>query len=178
MPGSRCDIAQATSRLGRALDAFPDNRRLLPSTEGPVFQGNKIMEAFMRVTVYALIVMGTLLCLSLGYSQDDASRLHHEELGKHQRPPARFNHDQHIDLIHCDRCHHEYDENGNNVGGDEGRACSDCHSVLATAENPIPLVKAFHIQCKTCHGNLLAKGERSGPVMCGQCHVRSPDASK
>ena len=126
----------------------------------------------MKVSVFALILGSTLFCLPFGFSQDDAVLLRHEVIRAHQRPPVKFNHDKHSETIECNRCHHEYDENGNNVGGDEGQPCSEFHGLVSTEENPVPLVRAFHIQCKTCHEGLLAKGERSGPVMCGQCHVR------
>lgn len=126
----------------------------------------------MKTTLYALLLGATLFCLPLGFSQDDAAFLRHEVFGKHQRPPVKFNHDKHFETIDCDRCHHVYDEKGNNIGGDEGQACSECHSLSSTEENAVPLVRAFHIQCKTCHEDLLAGGEKSGPVMCGQCHVR------
>ena len=64
----------------------------------------------------------------------------------------------------------DYDELGNNLGSD-GQACADCHTATG-GDNPVPLTRAFHIQCKGCHQALNAAGDKTPPVMCGQCHVR------
>jgi len=116
-----------------------------------------------------LILAGLFLSLSFALSQEDQFVLHHEEIGRHQRPLVQFDHERHLEIIDCHRCHHDYDENGNNIGGD-GQSCSACHSKSESKENPIPLMKAFHIQCKGCHGERMSRGKTSGPVMCGSCH--------
>jgi ribosomal protein S27E len=37
-------------------------------------------------------------------------------------------------------------------------------------DNPVPLTRAFHLQCKGCHRTQTAAGRGPLPVMCGQCH--------
>jgi hypothetical protein len=112
-----------------------------------------------------------LLALSSAYSQEDVMVLNTEELGLHQRPLVHFKHAKHTEIIDCSRSHHDFDRFGNNLDG-EGQKCSACHRVEATAENGVSLVNAFHVQCKSCHEAFRSRGEKSGPVMCGQCHVR------
>jgi hypothetical protein len=124
------------------------------------------METMKYLLPFALIV----LAVSLGFSQEDTVVLNHQEIGPHQRPLVRLTHEKHAAIIECSRCHHDYDQYGVNVGGEE-QACSKCHG--ANNSNPIPLVRAFHNQCKDCHSDLIAKGRKSGPIMCGQCHIRT-----
>jgi hypothetical protein len=123
------------------------------------------MDTIKYLLPFALIV----LAASLGFSQEDIIVLNHQQIGPHQRPLVRFSHAKHLDAIDCSRCHHDYDQFGANIGG-EGRACSECHG--ANKANIIPLTRAFHLQCKNCHLDLISKGRTSGPIMCGQCHKK------
>jgi hypothetical protein len=123
----------------------------------------------MKFKTSILILAGLFLGLSFAFSQEDEFVLHHEEIGRHQRPFVRLNHEIHSEIIDCTRCHHNYDENGNNTAED-GRSCSECHGKIGSKENPVPLMKAFHIQCKGCHERRISRGKTSGPVMCGKCH--------
>lgn len=122
----------------------------------------------MKFKTSILILAGLCLSLSMAFSQEDEFSLNHEEIGRHQRPLVRFNHERHSEIIDCNRCHHEYDENGNNTGED-GQSCSGCHGKIESEEN-VPLMKAFHVQCKGCHEKRISRGKTSGPVMCGTCH--------
>ena len=123
----------------------------------------------MKFKTSILIFAGFCLSLSFAFSQEDEFFLNHDELEPHQRSLVRLNHERHSDILDCNRCHHEYDENGNNTGED-GQSCSECHSKAGSKENPVPLMKAFHIQCKGCHEKRISRGKSGGPVMCGTCH--------
>ena len=126
--------------------------------------------ALLLLTLPAAPVMG----------QDDTMKLSSAGQGLTQRPPVLFSHAQHSELYECTVCHHQYDEYFNNTGGDGGK-CADCHQASATAKNPTPLTQAFHRQCKRCHATLLElKAPKTGPIMCGECHVRGakPAAKK
>jgi len=123
-------------------------------------------------TVMALAVVGLLFLVPLVRSQDPMMVMEHKELGPHQRPLVDFNHDKHTATLECVRCHHDYDEHGNNRGGeDSAQSCSSCHHSKGSAAN-VPLLQAFHGQCKGCHDAMWARGRRSGPLMCGECHIR------
>ena len=132
------------------------------------FVGKGWSMKFGRYVVFALML--SVLSVTCAYSQDAIMQLNSQELGAHQRPLATFTHEQHADVIDCLRCHHDFDKYGNNLGS-EGQLCSGCHT-QAAGENPIPLQDAFHIQCKTCHDQMLGKEGISGPIMCGECHKR------
>lgn len=124
----------------------------------------------MKQISWLLSILFILFLAPLAFSQEDMIVINSSELGTHKRPLVVFPHLKHEQIIACNRCHHDYDEFGNNLGG-EGRTCSECH-LKSAKSNPIPLMKAFHLQCKGCHQNLAKKGKPEGPLMCGQCHVR------
>jgi len=124
----------------------------------------------MKFIKYSLALFLVVFAVSVGFSQEDIIVFNHQKIGSHQRPLVRLTHEKHAAIIECSRCHHDYDEYGVNVGGEEN-ACSKCHG--ANNSNPIPLVRAFHNQCKNCHSGLIAKCKKSGPIMCGQCHIRT-----
>jgi hypothetical protein len=120
----------------------------------------------------ALAAFGVLFLVPLVWSQDPIQVLEHKEIGPHQRPLVTFNHDKHTASLECIRCHHDYDEHGNNRGGeDKAQPCASCHQ--PTAKPPKPSLEgAFHGQCKGCHEAMWGRERRSGPVMCGECHSR------
>jgi Class III cytochrome C family len=111
-----------------------------------------------------------LFVVPLAFSQEAVMVLDHKEIGPHQRPLIQFNHEKHSTNLECLRCHHDYDKYGN-VRGSEGQACIECHGKTA-GKKYTPLTDLFHVQCKSCHEAMRARGEPSGPVMCGECHVR------
>ncbi len=118
---------------------------------------------------YLLPFILVTVAVSLGFSQEHIIVINHQQIGSHQRAFVRFTHEKHAEVIDCSRCHHDYDQYGANIGG-EGQACSECHGM--NRANPISLIKAFHLQCKSCHSDLISKGRTKGPIMCGQCHKR------
>ena len=125
----------------------------------------------MKWAGYLVVVLFLLTSIPSAFCQDEVIMLDHDELGLHERPAVKFNHEKHQEAVsECTRCHHDYDEYMNNVGS-EGQACSECHG-KSGGDSGVALVNAFHLQCKTCHKALFAKDRKSGPVMCGQCHQR------
>ncbi len=114
------------------------------------------------------ILTSLLLTLSvaLAFAQEPVMILNHEQTGFRERPPVKFDHERHAGKLDCTRCHHDYDEYGNNHGGeDRAQSCTNCH-VGSVKEGVLPLMEAFHAQCKQCHE------KTRGPVMCGECHDR------
>jgi len=103
--------------------------------------------------------------------EDIELNIYSEDFNQHTRPLVVFSHVNHEECMDCIDCHHDYDESGENIGGDGG-FCSDCHTKSA-GDNPIPLMEAFHIQCKQCHAKEIRNNENKNiPQMCGQCHVK------
>lgn len=91
--------------------------------------------------------------------------------GTPTRGEVRFPHEKHFETIDCTRCHHRY-ENGKNVlsadelmPGSAGTACASCHKGSGVLQG------AYHRMCLKCHSEKSMKRERSGPVMCGMCHI-------
>ncbi len=108
--------------------------------------------------------------VSWAWSQEDVIVFKGDGKGKRERPAVSFPHERHAQLVECTLCHHDYDVYGVNKGS-EGQKCADCHG-QSSGRNPIPLQRAFHEQCLSCHERLQAREGRNLPVMCGQCHVR------
>lgn len=106
------------------------------------------------------------------FGQEEVIKIVSPELGKHQRPAVVFPHEKHSDRMTCTRCHHEYDEfRSNRASEDEGQRCAECHTAHP-AKNPIPLMKAFHLQCKGCHNQMAETKRFNPPRTCGGCHDR------
>lgn len=126
------------------------------------------MKKYFFVIVCTVMFCGGVF-LSAALGQDEIIVLNSSELGRHQRPLVSFKHEMHAEEIECLRCHHEYDDYGVNSGGD-GQRCAECHTASA-GSNPVPLMRAFHLQCKGCHQKLSKTGDTK-PRMCGQCHSR------
>lgn len=104
------------------------------------------------------------------YAQEPIITLRHAEIGEHQRPDVKFNHELHIGKVDCLQCHHDFDAYMNNRGG-EGQPCGTCHGTESNRDT-ISLRDAFHFQCKGCHEYLRSQGKPGGATTCGECHVR------
>jgi hypothetical protein len=104
------------------------------------------------------------------HAQEEVIQISSSELGEHQRPLVTFSHQRHADMTECARCHHDFDEFGSNHGGD-GQPCGECHASMP-GPNPVPLMKAFHLQCKGCHKKAAATGRYNPPRTCGRCHEK------
>ena len=123
----------------------------------------------LKLILMTLALFGILLIPA--FSQEDMEVVDNEGFTKKQRPPAVFQHDEHnekAEIDDCSECHHIY-EDGKKVEDEssEDQSCADCHHEQSDGKKP-GLRKAFHTNCKGCHLE-----RKQGPVMCGQCHVRS-----
>jgi hypothetical protein len=123
----------------------------------------------------ALIILTGILGLAVimfsVYAQEDMVEIDNTVFTNPQRPPSIFKHDEHNEkakIDQCNECHHVY-ENGKRLEyeSSEGQPCSDCHGLKGSPEGTLPLMKAFHTNCKGCHLD-----KQAGPIMCGECHVR------
>ncbi len=120
-----------------------------------------------------LISLPLLLLVAFAASvlaQEQVMILRHAEIKDHQRPPVKFNHEQHIGKVDCLQCHHDFDAYMNNRGG-EGQPCGTCHGQESNRDT-ISLRDAFHYQCKGCHEFLRSQGKSAGATTCGECHIR------
>jgi hypothetical protein len=125
----------------------------------------------VKYIILNMIMLIVFLFISLPvFSQDEMVLINSDEFGNHERPIVQFPHLKHEEVIDCSDCHHEYDEFGDNIGGDGGY-CSECHTQEPDL-NPVSLVEAFHIQCKICHAKIAKIEKRVMPQMCGQCHIK------
>lgn len=122
-----------------------------------------------------LMVCGILVALAMAgtlAAQDDRYFLKSSAFEDRQRTGVEFNHLLHYELYECTDCHHYY-ENGENVWDMflGKNYCSDCHTVQGD-DNLLDLMRAFHESCVGCHRETLGLGKTTGPIMCGECHVR------
>ncbi len=134
-------------------------------------EGMVAKEGIMKI-ISRMLAMSLLFFIVVlpAFSQDEVIEINNQELGIHTRPLVQFPHMIHEEVIECSECHHEYDDSGANIGGDGG-SCTECHTKKA-GSNPVPLMEAYHLQCKQCHAKTVAKEKKSIPQMCGQCHVK------
>ncbi|MFC1840113.1 acidic tetraheme cytochrome c3 TmcA [Thermodesulfobacteriota bacterium] len=118
-------------------------------------------------------LMGIIICVcvsTLVYSGLDENTIDNSAFDNPKRSPSLFNHDYHmedLEIEECSACHHVYEDRELVVDeSSEGESCEECHPV-EPEDKTTPLMKAFHLNCKGCH-----KERKSGPVMCGQCHLK------
>lgn len=121
--------------------------------------------------ILVMALMAIFIASGFAYAQQEVLKLEHQAFGKRQRPGVTFPHAKHFESIDCLQCHHFYAD-GKNVW-DESREtnCSACHALKAE-QKKMELMNAFHGTCLTCHRKDKAAGKKSGPVMCGECHVK------
>lgn len=104
------------------------------------------------------------------YAQEEMTVIDNSVFENPQRPPAVFEHDDHNEkagIEECMACHHVYEDGVlDEYESSEEQLCSECHESKAS-ENKLPLMKAFHKDCKGCH-----KEKKKGPIMCGECHKK------
>lgn len=131
-----------------------------------------------RGVVFVLIA-GFLALLPFGWisAQEDTMILGNKDIFKKlERPPVTFNHGKHAEKYpDCVECHHVYeykDGKKENTWSGESQRCSECHKLKQDGKKR-PLREAYHGLCTGCHRKLTKEGEKSGPVTCGQCHVKT-----
>ncbi len=104
----------------------------------------------------------------------DVILLNNQGYKKKKKGPVEFTHKKHAYdyKFLCWDCHHDYKEEQNIwVPWGETRECSQCHDPKNKESNKIMLQKAFHLQCKGCHRDLLKIGRKAGEDRkCGGCH--------
>ena len=123
-----------------------------------------------------LIPLLILFSLSISYGQEDEMVLSAPDANQAQhRPAVTFPHEQHMGDLDCLTCHHDYNEDGENIldedeleEGNENILCSSCHD----SDTDITLQEAFHRQCMGCHIKLRKAGKATGPDLCGGCHKK------
>ena len=109
------------------------------------------------------------------WAQPDTLTLQNPTPQKSGRPPVPFPHSRHIERgLSCKECHHRYDQ-GKNVldegeleEGKPGIRCQECHGPKVRPD----LQTAFHKQCLDCHQTYKKEGKKTGPLFCGECHVK------
>ena len=124
-------------------------------------------------TVIIYMVITLFVCIFAvmsGYSQEDVTTVEDSAFKEKMRPTVPFLHEEHnekAEIEECNVCHHLYEE-GEKVEDDfsEGMECSECHT-LNKGDNPLSLVKVYHLQCKGCH-----QQSKAGPIMCSECHIK------
>lgn len=121
-------------------------------------KGDRVISTAIWVFTFSVMV---------AHAQEDMRYIDNECFQHPKRPSATFIHDQHNEkagIDECNRCHHVYQEGVLlEDESSEDQRCVDCHGEKQTA--PLPLMKAFHLNCKGCH-----QEQKAGPIMCGQCH--------
>jgi len=81
-----------------------------------------------------------------------------------ERPPVRFDHDKHTRALKTEGCKacHRADRRGDFLF---------TFPSAAAQSGKTALMNAFHDDCIGCHTRRTQKGEKAGPVTCGECHV-------
>jgi len=128
------------------------------------------MEKRALIIYTVIILMGCIFAVMSGYSQEDVTNVEDSAFEKKMRPAVPFLHDKHNEtagIDECNNCHHVY-EDGKKIEDDssEDQECSECHTINK-GDNPLSLVKVYHLQCKGCH-----QKKKAGPIMCSECHQR------
>lgn len=127
----------------------------------------------MRIRTVIVACLATIVLFAGGLvAQEDRHFLESKVFVDRERPGVQFNHLLHSNSLDCMDCHHDY-VNGENVWDmySDKNHCSDCHAVQSEGK-VIGLMQAFHESCVGCHRKTIKRGMASGPVMCGDCHVR------
>lgn len=89
--------------------------------------------------------------------------------GRLERPPVLFLHDQHTKALKedgkdCSACH---------MKDEKGRLSRKYQRIEDTSRKEV--MNIYHDNCIACHTDIQAAGRKSGPVTCGECHVKEPN---
>jgi len=88
--------------------------------------------------------------------------------GDLERPAIEFNHAAHVKALEVDGC--------NTCHTVEGAGFDPALKAVAGIEGTSALTDAYHDNCTGCHQRRSGEGLASGPVTCGECHVRHTPA--
>jgi hypothetical protein len=91
---------------------------------------------------------------------------HTEIFGKLERPKVLFDHGLHAEALSkegCNTCHHP--------DADDNLIFEHPFSFMPQDKNERK--HAYHEKCITCHAKRIEKGEKYGPVTCGECHDKN-----
>lgn len=132
----------------------------------------------MKQKRFLIGLTGVVFFLFFGqtlWAQPDTMMLKSSSFSKRERAPVSFPHNRHMEGgLSCKECHHRYDQ-GKNVldeteleEGAPGIRCQECHG----SKVRLDLKTAFHRQCLDCHRTNKKEGKKTGPLFCGECHVK------
>ena len=91
-----------------------------------------------------------------------------DTIGTTERPSVEFDHGVHAEALKargCEACHPM----------DDGRLVPELVGI-PDVEDRDELLDSCHERCMGCHRELAGASRASGPVTCGECHVRRPEA--
>jgi len=83
-----------------------------------------------------------------------------------KRPAINFNHEKHVTELgenNCRTCHADNQDKG---------LVFNFPKNLPETDNKEDLMNAWHTACITCHTERADRQEPTGPLTCGQCHIR------
>ena len=105
----------------------------------------------------------------------DSILIDNEGYKKQRKGPVEFSHLEHAReyKLSCWDCHHDYkDEENVWVPWGKTQKCSACHDPKKKQGNVANLQKAFHLNCRNCHKDLLKQDKDTGPYReCSGCHA-------
>lgn len=112
----------------------------------------------------------------------DAEEFNLRIAGQETRSEVIFPHGLHMDYFDCFDCHHDYNEAGENVlddyaldYGNPDILCGACHNQQSDIFNQ---QKAYHRQCMGCHEKYTFTKRPTGPLLCGECHIKNENNNK
>jgi hypothetical protein len=158
------------------LEAKSAVSRQFPDAHGMASTGIPLHMNFNQKKIVCMALVFVLGTVFIGFSILSAKTDPDNDSVHRQRPPVLFfekYHDRHMENQDCLDCHHKY-KNGENIldegdleDGDPEIYCASCHN----NNEKYDLQQAFHRQCMGCHDRLSAANMKTGPSLCGECHV-------
>ena len=157
------------------MHAKPQQKYIIPCNFRIGFERAEHIMALLKEYIGSAVIMTLLFTFSappVTFGQEEELVLDNPDayVEKH-RPEVIFPHDLHMGEFDCLDCHHDYDEDGENVldedtleEGNEDILCTACHDVC--------LRELYHKQCMGCHRDFRIAGDATGPELCGECHIR------
>lgn len=86
-----------------------------------------------------------------------------------ERPPVKFYHDKHTNALKKEGCGICHPENKNKeITGQ----FTYSYPKVKDEKNKETLMNSYHTACIGCHKGRIKEGKKSGPVTCGECHIK------